>query len=792
MKLRYKLAFTFMVASLIITPFGSAQLIANSSKKPKLKPYYSRLLVKFDKGVNSKKAAKIIGKTGSIVKSQKSGQSILYTVKPRKTVGNSLKYLRSQKGVHYASPDYKRRLFYTPADPYYSSAQWSLDAMKVSSAWDQGQSAGWLNNNLAVAVIDTGIDTDHPDLNANLWVNTDEVAGNGVDDDANGYIDDRNGYSWGAITNYALTADNYSDFIGKYVTLYTLGAAYPAQRLQAIAQSITGTGGKVKSLSFLMNRVGTPKNITVSLMSSVNNKPDAILGSFTVKSLDVVSLTEDAAESTEGDYWVEKSFPSAITLNSGAQYFIVLSTENANKSSYYEIYANARYDYYTDGNVFLRKKVNSNNYWTETIKSDLIFLSDATGTGIEDGYGHGTSVSGVIGAVHNSIGGAGIVPGARIMSLKVSNDSGYMSDSAIIEAINYAVDNGAKVINMSLGSSVYSEALEEATNYAYNNGVVVVAAAGNDGTLVDNYPASNKNVISVGSVSDGNELAYYSTMSDKVDVVAPGDDVYTTEKGDAYTAFSGTSAASPQVAGLAALLKIKDSTLAPAAIASKIAGTATDMGSENKDIYYGYGLVNFEKAFGSTAFSTLSATLNRGYVYYGNSIKIKGNLKVGSWSPASVLSNATVTASYKPFGFPLWIPFYQGSTDLAGNISTGISPTENSDVRLVWDGNETYQRAYYEFKVKVRALVHMNIKPAGDNAVVFGKVSPLHNGKVNFYRSKNGRSWHKITQIKLDKNGKYRLLFKPLKGKYYYRTSIPADTDHAMGKSLKKTYIGRM
>lgn len=192
------------------------------------------------------------------------------------------------------------------------------------------------------------------------------------------------------------------------------------------------------------------------------------------------------------------------------------------------------------------------------------FSGTATG---EDNYGHGTHVAGIVAATaNNTIGVAGVCPGCTILDAKVLNDSGSGSSSAIANGINWAVSNGAKVINMSLGQRVSSRTLEAAVNNAWNAGAVIVAAAGNAGTQAKIYPGAYPNVIAVAATDNNDAKASFSTYGNWVDVAAPGVNVYSTfpnhpfvlgtqnGRSQGYDVASGTSMASPIVAGAAALV----------------------------------------------------------------------------------------------------------------------------------------------------------------------------------------------------------------------------------------------
>ncbi|MBA9026703.1 S8 family peptidase [Peribacillus huizhouensis] len=213
---------------------------------------------------------------------------------------------------------------------------------------------------------------------------------------------------------------------------------------------------------------------------------------------------------------------------------------------------------------------------------------------------HGTHVAGIIAAnKDNGIGGYGIAPNVKILPIDVF-DGWFATDYSIAEGILYAVEHGAKVINMSLGGPLPSPLIEEAVNKAIEKGVVIVAAAGNDGADYANYPASYEGVISVGAVDQNKKLTNYSTYGASVDVVAPGHEVYSTVydfiKPSSFTKMSGTSMASPVVAGAAALLLSKYPNLTPTQVEYILEQTASDLGDKGYDLKYGNGLVNIVSA----------------------------------------------------------------------------------------------------------------------------------------------------------------------------------------------------
>jgi hypothetical protein len=172
----------------------------------------------------------------------------------------------------------------------------------------------------------------------------------------------------------------------------------------------------------------------------------------------------------------------------------------------------------------------------------------------QDDFGHGCAVSGVIAAnINDGIGIAGVAPNAQIMPLRVLNASGIGSYSNVAAAIVYAADNGAQIINLSLGGSNPSSTLESAVNYAISKGVVIVAAAGNNGAEGALYPAAYPNVIAVGSADPNLQHSSFSNYGSQIDTWAPGRDILTTKRDGSYGLVSGTSFAAAHVAGAEAI-----------------------------------------------------------------------------------------------------------------------------------------------------------------------------------------------------------------------------------------------
>jgi subtilisin family serine protease len=169
-----------------------------------------------------------------------------------------------------------------------------------------------------------------------------------------------------------------------------------------------------------------------------------------------------------------------------------------------------------------------------------------------DDQGHGTHVSGTIGAVQDGKGVAGVAPKASLYAVKVLDKNGSGQYSWIVDGIDWAIANHMQVINMSLGGSSGTEALKQIMIKAEQAGVTVICAAGNDSGPV-NYPAKYPQAIAVSASDNSDRIAYFSSRGAEIAVIAPGVNIYSTRKGGGYTSMSGTSMASPHVAGLAAL-----------------------------------------------------------------------------------------------------------------------------------------------------------------------------------------------------------------------------------------------
>ena len=213
-----------------------------------------------------------------------------------------------------------------------------------------------------------------------------------------------------------------------------------------------------------------------------------------------------------------------------------------------------------------------------------------------DDNGHGTAVAGVAAATgNNGSGVAGVAWNVAILPVKVLGADNTGSYSAIASGINYAADQGARIINLSLGGTTSSRTLQSAVTYAWNKGCVLVAAAGNNGSSAAFYPAAYTQVVAVSALSAGDVLPTWSNYGNYVDISAPGENITTTAAGGGYITMSGTSFASPLVTGAAALALSVDPSLTNTAVVSLLTSKSDDLGAAGYDIYYGAGRLNAAK-----------------------------------------------------------------------------------------------------------------------------------------------------------------------------------------------------
>ena len=405
---------------------------------------------------------------------------------------------------------------------------------------------------VVVAVLDGGVDTSHVALRSNLWINPKEVPNNGTDDDANGYVDDIHGWNfiggrggdvhWDTyeVTRLAARCSHHSA-----AAVDTLPAALAAQCTafkDTIAARRTDAAKNLQQIEGVSAALSRASATLQAAVGSDALTPDRVRAlqpadSATAQARALyLRLAELGATSDRIDEYLK-------VLRSRLDYALNLSFDPRPIVG----------DHYAD--------VHESKYGN----------NDVTGPDAK----HGTHVSGIIGAVRRHTAGAdsagieGIAPSVRIMAIRAVPD-GDERDKDIANGIRYAVDNGARVINMSFGKGYSPEkgAVDDAVRYADAHGVLMIHAAGNDGrdlASANNFPSPvyldggrAQNWIEVGASSwkGGDSLAasFSNYGQHQVDVFAPGVDILSTVPGNTYERDSGTSMAAPVVSGLAALI----------------------------------------------------------------------------------------------------------------------------------------------------------------------------------------------------------------------------------------------
>ena len=411
----------------------------------------------------------------------------------------------------------------------------SIPGMSVDKAYAE-LLKGKKNVKVIVGIVDSGVDIDHEDLKAKVWTNKKEIAGNGIDDDKNGYIDDIHG--WNFLGNSGKETLEMTRIIKKgddgSVTYKSALAAYDEKYSKALKDK--------QQVDFL---IAADKSIQKHLNKEV----------YTVE--DVNNIV-----TTDADLTKNKMVMTRILTNAGPDFRPEIED--------YRAYVYDQLDYNLNKDFDGRKIVGDN---PDDIKTTKYGNNIVYGPNKEESL-HGTHVAGIIAQIRgNNIGGDGIAENVEIMAIRAVPD-GDEYDKDIALAIRYAVDNGAKVINGSFGKSYspHKQWVFDAIKYAEKKDVLFVHAAGNDGENIDldgknNYPndtEDNKkefasNVLTVGALNNvyGEgviaDFSNYGTFN--VDVYAPGNEIYATIPNNKYKYLQGTSMASPNAAGVAALIR---------------------------------------------------------------------------------------------------------------------------------------------------------------------------------------------------------------------------------------------
>jgi len=424
-----------------------------------------------------------------------------------------------------------------------------------------------------VAIIDSGMDIEHEDLQGKIWINTNEIPGNGIDDDKNGYIDDINGWNFiggpnGNIHHETLEVTRlYSKLKERYDSVedpYNLSGKDKkeyAKYLKYKKEVESKRASAQKNLDEVMETKEAYNSFLTAL--SIELGDDKVLTPTRLEEIESEDREITIGKQIMSDHF--SRFPEPIDVDS----FLMFVNEELESS-------------------VSRQTVQIDYQYNPEFKSRSIVGDDYSNPddryyGNNDVEGpdalHGTHVGGIVGAVRgNGLGSDGIAQNVKLMSVRVVPD-GDEHDKDVANGIRYAVDNGASIINMSFGKGHKwdKDAVDDAVRYAEKNDVLLVHAAGNSSLDIDtedNFPTDKydkakgflfwkkkkaKNWLEVGALSFMPEKEMVASFSNygtgNVDIFAPGVQVHATVPDNNYMKLQGTSMAAPVVAGVAAVLR---------------------------------------------------------------------------------------------------------------------------------------------------------------------------------------------------------------------------------------------
>ncbi len=402
---------------------------------------------------------------------------------------------------------------------------------------------------VVVAILDTGVDVEHEDLDGVLWTNEDEVPGNGVDDDRNGYVDDVHGWNFIGGRGGNVHQDTY-EVTRVYASL---------RRYEGARQDTLSAAGRAEYQRYQQVKTEFQREIA-RRRSSSSRWP----GSRPRSTSFLVVLRREVGTDSLTVANVTALRPVRMDVMQAQQAYLQLAAAGITPRQVDEEVERLQ--------GRLRNGLNP-DFNPRTVVGDDPADTSERGYGNNDLEGpdasHGTHVAGIVGAERgNGLGVDGIAPAVRIMPVRVVPD-GDERDKDVANAIRYAVDNGARIINMSFGKAYSPQkgVVDDAVRYADGKGVLLVHAAGNDASNLDTRPSfpvrgfqaggQPKLWIEVGASSytaDSLAASFSNYSRTRVDVFAPGVSILSTVPGNGYERNQGTSMAAPVVSGLAALI----------------------------------------------------------------------------------------------------------------------------------------------------------------------------------------------------------------------------------------------
>ena len=471
-----------------------------------------------------------------------------------------------------------------------------------------------------VAIIDSGIDIEHEDLKGRIWINEDEIPGNGIDDDNNGYIDDV--YGWNFLGNS--NGENANDIALEKTRIYAkLRSKYGVENVCLNSQE------EIEEYELYLKVKEEVDSELEDAKQTLTYYKEQLPGMLQMVPMMVTQYIGKSDYTIEDlKKWKVKPGSQEEQIKRLAEMILDGSLEEQIKkgSEHFETQINVHLNVDFDG----RAIVGDN-------PDDFTDLNYGNGDVEGPDAFHGTHVGGIVGAVRgNDVGGDGVADNVRLMSLRaVPNGDEYDKDIAL--AIRYAVDNGAQVINMSFGKS-YSPHAEEVYNafaYADSKGVLLVHAAGNDNKDIDeepNFPTSMyefqskklDHFLTIGAstryLKDDELAASFSNYGKEgVDVFAPGLEIYNTVPQSDYAAIQGTSMACPMVAGAAAFLKSYFPTMSMMEIKDVLLRSST---SYNGELHVKPGGETMDPALKSDMIDFGNLSVSGGVINLKNAVKV--------------------------------------------------------------------------------------------------------------------------------------------------------------------------
>jgi len=669
-----------------------------SLKAPR--PLYvpGELIIKFKQGISEKEIdnLKTAQQTEEKYKSRFTNART-WKVASTKTVEQWANFFNKHPLVEYAEPNYYAYASMVPNDSLYY-LQWHLDnpaygGIQMEQAWDTSTGS----SNVVVAVLDSGVAYEDYSAPAHWHIDTYNAYGGS----GNSWWCGLNNSNWATPPGYGNGWKDYLqhsfDLTGatgtitfSYYYKYDIERGYDYFYVDVSDNS----GATWTNLKSYTNRPGSgggrPVNWTQDSVNLTGYAGNNIVVRFRFNADETYS-DEDGYFNSDGAVYIDE-----ITLQDASGTLFYDDTESGSGTweitKYEQAPDLASTNFWVNSGETAGNSIDDDsNGYTDDINGWDFINSDAHPN---DDDGHGTHVTGTIAqSTNNSLGVAGIAFNTTIMPIKILGADGSGFHSQIADGIYYAVNNGTKIINMSLGGPA-SSTLENAIAYAYTNGVTVIAACGNSNTNSCGYPAAyDSYVIAVGATQYDETRAPYSDYGSSLDIVAPGGNTGLDQNGDSYADgvlqntfgdtpvdwsywfYQGTSMSTPHASGVAALLLAENSSLTPSQIRTTLESTAEDLGTAGWDQYYGYGLIDAEAALASLGPPVSISLTTDGAIDFG----ILGLSETENTTPSGLNDIQTISVDTGPVNLDI------RSTVFSDNGNSWSLGTTNGADQVKWE-----------------------------------------------------------------------------------------------------------